>query len=58
MNVYGRIVGVLAAAGALFIVLAALRGRFDGVALLAVITLILALFTTYTAWTNRKRHRP
>lgn len=57
MNVYGRIVGTLALVGALFIVLAALRGRFDGVALLAVATLILALFTTYAAWTNRKRNR-
>ncbi|MCW2165370.1 hypothetical protein B0I12_002525 [Microbacterium hydrothermale] len=57
MTVYGRIVGALAAVGVLFIVLAALRGRFDGVALLAVVTILLALFTTYAAWTNRKRHR-
>ncbi|SDC70183.1 hypothetical protein [Microbacterium enclense] len=55
MNVIGRIVAVLLGSGVLFIVLAILRGRFDGAATIAVACLVLAVSTTVWAAINRKR---
>lgn len=57
MNAYGHTVAHLLFIGLILTGLALLRGQFDGVGLLAAVFLLLALFTTVAAWTNRKRNR-